>query len=176
MSEPSPNDWASYDGALNIVGGSHGVVNHPSRSAGSPATSHSSGPSRSSQSPKANHPYTLGPQTSYERAREPASQEMEGMSNQIPMQYAESSMSNMHSTGMHPPPFVPSMQPSSNVLFDQNMGSLDPMAYYEYGFSAPPPSRMVQVRNELPDPPPSAASRQHIWKSFIEGLMDDSVP
>ena len=96
------------------------------------------------------------------------------MGTQIPMQYADVPMH----PALHPPTlqqaaFVPSMQSTSSALLDQPMNSLDPMAYYEYGYGAPSIPR-VQVRNDLPDAPPGAASRQHIWKSFIEGLMDDS--
>lgn len=172
VTQPAPADWAVCEDALNILGGAHGVVSHPT-SADSPGTSHSSGHSRSSQSPKNTHPFTLGPQTSYERAREPISPEME-MASQISMQYSDAAMHDMQTSVMQQPPFVPSMQQAANSMMDQSMNHLDALGYYEYGFGAHSTVRGVQVRSDLPGVP-SAPNRQHIWKSFIEGLMDDSV-
>ncbi|THH33361.1 hypothetical protein EUX98_g851 [Antrodiella citrinella] len=173
VTEPSPSDWDTCGDALGILGGAHGVVNHPTTAADSPGTSHSSGHSRSSQSPKAPQHFVLGPQTSYERARDPVPAEIptDSMANQIPMQY-DASMHGIQTTPMQSA-YLSSLQSTSNNMMDQSMHHLGSLGYYEYGFGAPSDAR-VQVRPEFPGTP-NAPNRQHIWKSFIEGLMDDAA-
>ncbi|KAH8104133.1 fungal-specific transcription factor domain-containing protein [Cristinia sonorae] len=177
-SEPSADEcWGLQlghsDQQLEILGGVHGVVNHSTS-----RHTQSSVRSDASLSPDTSMHDTFsttGPATSYERLREPEAvpPAAGGVGGQLPMQYHDTSMHILQGISPLQPVHSASFQMPHMPMVDPPMNQMDPMAYYNYGFGGASSSSPAQQQPVISDASSTTNNRQHIWKSFIQGLMED---